>query len=184
MISSVEKAEVDEADPEETYADTAALLRRRDGLSALLAACRSSPGHETLTGSVAASTRTSAEILSSTPDTHSLAQLTVGTAETCASLMRPLTAAAEVSLNRRALLDAGALPALLAEARPNLLRRGRRREGTRERTFTPGGATPSRGSRRQGGEGPSAISRRALPVALAILRGSRSEDDGGGGRRD
>ena len=115
MISSVEKAEVDEADPEETYADTA-LLRRRDGLSALLALVPLLSGKRDAAGSVAASTRTSAEILSSTPDTHSLAQLTVGTAETCASLMRLLTAAAEVSLNRRALLDAGALPALLAEA--------------------------------------------------------------------
>ena len=115
MISSVEKAEVDEADPEETYADTA-LLRRRDGLRALLALVPLLSGggaprpRRDAARDVTASTRTS----SSSP--APLARLTVGTADTCAALMRLLTAAAEVSLNRRALLDAGALPALLAEA--------------------------------------------------------------------
>ena len=98
--------------------------------------------------------------------------------------MRLLTAAAEVSLNRRALLDAGALPALLAEAsRIFSVEDDAARERANELLLLVERLLREEAAAKEG-EGPSAISRRALPVALAILRGSRSEDDGGGGRRD
>ena len=93
MVSEIDGAGADaDEDPEITYA-VCAELRERRGLEALLSMV------PVLSGSAGSATASP-----------------VGASETAGVLMRLLRAAAELTLNRRAMLRARALPALLAEA--------------------------------------------------------------------
>jgi hypothetical protein len=120
MVDSIDAGGGDEADPEEEFAITA-LIREGDGLAALLSLVPLlSEAGATGTAAAAVASTTSAAAGSRTADvdaqTLSLGLLTASRTETGALLMRLLGAAAELRLNRRALLAAGALPVLLREA--------------------------------------------------------------------
>ena len=107
MVDKIEEDAEDGADPEEEFAITA-LIREGDGLAALLSLV---PLLSDAAGGMGA-----AAPMPAADAVPSLGSLTVSRTETGALLMRVLGAAAQLRLNRRALLAAGALPVLLREA--------------------------------------------------------------------